>query len=94
MMLLSSLLGPAKPPVASQEDVESAGGLYVVITDDKENDRPPLDDALDYVQVNVGDRCLVCLSDFERAEKCRRLAKCEHLFHKECIDEVGKGSKL
>ena len=31
MVLLSSLLGPAKPPVASQEDVTSSGGLFRVV---------------------------------------------------------------
>ncbi|KAL8792289.1 MAG: hypothetical protein Q9195_005080 [Heterodermia aff. obscurata] len=30
MLLLSSLLGPAKPPVASQEDVASAPGVYLI----------------------------------------------------------------
>jgi hypothetical protein len=32
-------------------------------------------------------RCLVCLSDFERADVARKLATCHHLFHRECIDQ-------
>ncbi|KAI5295997.1 hypothetical protein KEM52_006123 [Ascosphaera acerosa] len=34
MITLSNLMGQAKPPVASESDVRSAGGLYVVVTSD------------------------------------------------------------
>ncbi|KAK6533853.1 hypothetical protein TWF281_005204 [Arthrobotrys megalospora] len=85
MMLLSSLIAPVKPPVASREDVESAGGLFTVrlegtlANQDGEN--------ATIIQLNAGERCLVCLSDFENEEICRQLAKCHHVFHKDCIDE-------
>ncbi|KAK7206791.1 hypothetical protein BZA70DRAFT_275087 [Myxozyma melibiosi] len=69
MMLLSSYIGPAKPPVASRESVEEAGGIVVA------------GEELD------GERCLVCLSDFVRGERCRKLNECGHLFHQSCIDE-------
>ena len=39
-----------------------------------------------------GDRCLVCLSDYEQGEECRTLSGCGHLFHKECIDQVRPSS--
>lgn len=35
MMMLGSLLGPAKPPVATEEDVQDAGGLYNVVAKTK-----------------------------------------------------------
>ena len=106
MMLLSTLLGPAKAPVATDDDVQSAGGVYelvvatpieqngtetsvaserlmAVVTAETKGDSDP-----DSVYLEVGHRCLVCLCDFEAKETARRLAKCGHLFHKECIDHV------
>ncbi|RPA87504.1 hypothetical protein BJ508DRAFT_60927 [Ascobolus immersus RN42] len=76
MMMLSSLIGPAKPPVASQEDVETAGGLFVIGDTNTGSTR-----------VLQGERCLVCLSDYEMGEQCRELTSCHHIFHRECIDE-------
>jgi hypothetical protein len=108
MMLLSTLLGPAKAPVATEDDVQSAGGLYeLVVAEPVEDDGTATTAAAtsdrimatvtaetkgendpDRVYLEVGHRCLVCLCDFEVKETARRLAKCGHLFHKECIDHV------
>lgn len=87
MMLLSSLLGPAKPPVATREDIETAGGLFTVIfgASDIEGDRNGTGDR-QFRKLIEGDRCLVCLSEYEAGEECRLLAQCQHVFHKECID--------
>ncbi len=87
MLLLSSLLGPAKPPVASQADVTSAGGLYrlaefggVLIAESLGNSES--------VPLHEGERCLICLADYEAVEEVRQLSKCKHMYHRECIDEV------
>ncbi|KAF8464045.1 hypothetical protein BDZ91DRAFT_660501 [Kalaharituber pfeilii] len=80
MMLLSSLLGPAKPPVATREEIDSAGGLFTV------TDVLPVGAGSQYRKLAEGDRCLVCLSEYEPGEECRSLAQCQHVFHKECID--------
>lgn len=106
MMLLSTLLGPAKAPVATDDDVKSAGGVYELVvatpTEEISTDTSATPDRLmavvtaetkgdsdpDSVYLEVGHRCLVCLCDFEVKETARRLAKCGHLFHKECIDHV------
>ena len=93
MMLLSALLGPAKPPVASEGDVAEAGGLFKV---EATRPEPTATETLEAVAVDgsariplsADQRCLVCLCDFEIQEEARRLAKCGHLFHRECIDEV------
>jgi hypothetical protein len=87
MMLLSALLGPAKPPVASEQDVADAPGIFriqssgttllAVATEGEES-----------ISLTSEQRCLVCLCDFEHDEEARRLVKCNHLFHKECIDQV------
>lgn len=77
MTLLSSLLGPAKPPVANREDVNSAGGTFTFSNTSAET----------YGIGNL-ERCLVCLSEYEDGEECRQLTKCKHIFHQQCIDEV------
>jgi hypothetical protein len=89
MMLLSSILGPAKPPVASEEDVASAPGLFRV----QRMDGILMAEAVDgdeRISLATDARCLVCLCDFEADEEARKLVKCEHLFHKICIDQVRK----
>ncbi|KAK8213591.1 hypothetical protein M8818_002894 [Zalaria obscura] len=92
MMLLSALLGPAKPPVASEQDVADAGGIYKI-----QSIRQEEGDSLlvavaahgdDRVELATEQRCLVCLCDFEQDDEARRLIKCGHLFHQECIDQV------
>jgi hypothetical protein len=87
MMLLSSILGPAKPPVASEEDVASAPGLFrirnvggVLMAEAVDGDET--------IDLANDARCLVCLCDFEADEEARKLVKCEHVFHKICIDQV------
>lgn len=87
MILLSSLLGPAKPPVASQTDINSAGGLFRLV----EYDGSLVAEAMEgagVIKLQDGERCLICLSDYEAAEEVRELGKCKHVFHKECIDQV------
>jgi RING finger family protein len=87
MILLSSLLGPAKPPVASQEDVTSAGGLFQLV----EYAGSLVAEALngsETVPIHESERCLICLSDYEAADEVRQLAKCKHIYHKDCIDQV------
>jgi hypothetical protein len=87
MVLLSSLLGPVKPPVATQEDLISAGGLYRVV---KRGDSMSADavDGARTIQISEGERCLICLSEYEVGEELRQLTKCEHLYHRDCIDQV------
>ena len=85
MLLLSSLLGPAKPPVASQEDVASALGVYRVQRQGDTMTAVALNDVA-RIQISPGERCLVCLCDYEPNEEIRQLNKCNHVFHRECID--------
>jgi len=87
--MLSSLLGPAKPPVASHEDVASTLGVFRIQL--RRLDGNLTATALNgpgELNVTPGERCLVCLSDYELAEEVRRLNKCSHVFHRECIDVV------
>ena len=94
MALLSTLLGPAKPPVATQEDVNTSGGLFVVsrdlerdvlIASPREGTR--LAD-IGTITLAADDRCLICLGEYEVAGMLRQLNSCRHMFHGECIDVV------
>ena len=87
MVLLSSLLGPAKPPVASREDVASATGVFHVIRDDEFLVAVSTEGDV-RMHVQSGERCLVCLCDYEVEEEVRILNKCSHMFHRDCIDVV------
>lgn len=71
MLLLSNLIGPAKPETASAADLDSAGSTYTV----SEN------------HAQLEERCQVCLSEYEIGDSCRTLSKCLHYYHQECIDE-------
>lgn len=87
MVLLSSLLGPAKPPVATQDELTSAGGLYRLVEYGGSLVAESLDNS-EPIAIPENDRCLICLSDYEAAEEVRQLNKCHHIYHRECIDEV------
>ena len=87
MLLLSSLLGPAKPPVASREDVDSALGVYRVQTSNQVFIATAIH-GMERLQIAPNERCLVCLEDYKVDEELRQLTKCSHLFHRECIDQV------
>lgn len=90
MQMLSTLLGPVKPPVATPEDVSAAGGVFQLVIQDSgfigERISEDVDDSP--LIINLGERCLICLADYEVSEEVRRLDRCKHVFHRECIDEV------
>ena len=86
MLLLSSLLGPAKPLVASSEDVASAGGLFQVC-EDAEYLTAKSTQGNGRLQIGPAERCLVCLEEYQPQEELRQLNKCSHVFHRVCIDE-------
>lgn len=89
MMLLSNLLGPVKPPVAHADDVASAGGVFTVLTEDEHNIATALNSG-ESIRLSLTEQCLVCLSPYYAGEEARRLGKCKHFFHRECIDQVGE----
>lgn len=93
MLLLSGLLGPARPPVASEADVAAAPGL-LKISKSSENFVAVESGGEHTIEIARGTRCLVCLCEFEIDEEVRQLVKCDHYFHKECIDKVGRTGTL
>jgi hypothetical protein len=86
MLLLSTLLGPAKPPVATDEDVAAAPGLFCIrqVAGNLVAQAVDGNETLDLISDT---HCLVCLSDFEVDEEARKLINCGHLFHRICIDQ-------
>lgn len=86
-MLLSTLLGPAKPPVASEEEVASAPGLFRIAELNGSLVAQAIEGS-EVISLMSDTRCLVCLCDFEATEEARKLINCGHLFHRECIDQV------
>jgi hypothetical protein len=93
MLLLSSLLGPAKPPVATEEDLASAPGLFRLKVGEYPGSiigEAVAAESEEVLLISAEERCLVCLQNFEVSEEVRRLVQCEHMFHKECIDQVSK----
>ena len=91
MQTLSTLLGPVKPPVASHDDIEAAGGLYQITVRGNALLAEPASAAANahVLTINAGDRCLICLSEYEDSDFVRQIDSCQHLYHRECIDEVG-----
>ncbi|KAG5366193.1 putative RING finger protein [Yarrowia sp. B02] len=68
LSLLERHLSPMKNHLATQEDVESAGGLSTV---------------KEFIE---GEKCPICMTEYEKGDVCRQLNKCHHEFHKDCVD--------
>lgn len=77
LMILESFMGQVKPPVATKEEVNNAGGLFKYGVPSEDGTLPPQPEG----------RCLICLSDYSEGEECRILSKCSHSFHSKCIDQ-------
>lgn len=87
MLLLSSLIGPAKPPVANEEDLASAGGLYTIITIGEKMAASAVEGE-EFIPIEATQTCGICLTGYQKDEVTRTLKSCNHLFHRPCIDEV------
>ena len=85
--MLSSFLGPAKPPIATAEDVAAAGGLFRLI-ESEDGLKARCLEGPGTLCVARSERCLICLEEYCNEEQTRQLAKCSHMFHQTCIDEV------
>ncbi|KAI9637709.1 uncharacterized protein MKK02DRAFT_7529, partial [Dioszegia hungarica] len=86
MALISELIGPAKAPTASKEDIERAG--LKIVDGAQMAELGEKGEVLD----NCTERCLICLGDYEEGEECRVLV-CRHGYHKACVDQwLEKGS--
>ncbi|KAI8988934.1 hypothetical protein BDB01DRAFT_575783 [Pilobolus umbonatus] len=71
LLLLSQMLGPVRPPTTTQAAVDEG----IPVTDWSDDTKNSLKD----------DQCLVCLDEFVTKQPVRIL-KCQHVFHRECVD--------
>ena len=79
MMLLSSLIGPARPATTTQSEIDA--NLPVVMYDER------IRGVREYDLLGNAEKCQVCLCDYITNEEVRVL-NCRHGFHRECIDKV------
>jgi hypothetical protein len=88
MMLLSSLMGPARPPVATVDDIARAQGVYRLAA--KADSTVLVAGSMEEAgfELDVAEQCRVCLYDYEAEQEVRQLHDCGHYFHLECIDQV------
>jgi len=94
MQMLSTLLGPVKPPVATRSDVEAAGGLFRVVLRGSTLVAEPIHDVQNVVPIDLGERCLICLCDYVQDEQVRQINTCRHVYHRQCIDEVSLAQEV
>lgn len=88
LMVLESFMGQVKPPVATAEEVQEAGGLLKVVSSSGELTYfEGTNKDGEVINETVEGRCQICLSDFELDQECRKLTQCTHTFHRECIDQ-------
>ena len=90
MINFTNALGPAKPPTASQEAVSSINGVYIIQANNEDGtiQVASLDGAASLRLVASG-ACPVCLHGYVVGEQVRKIMKCDHVFHRECVDTVG-----
>ena len=90
MINFTNALGPAKPPTASQEAVSSTTGVYIIQANNEDGtiQVSSLDGATSLRLVASG-ACPVCLHGYVIGEQVRKIVKCDHVFHRECVDTVG-----
>ncbi|KAI9704757.1 MAG: hypothetical protein M1836_006537 [Candelina mexicana] len=87
MLMLSSIIGTAKAPVASSQEIASALGLFRIRAADTALMADGVNESTQFA-IAPDERCSVCLVEYAAGEDIRRLKRCQHMYHRECIDEV------
>jgi len=80
LLELADLLGHAKPPTASREDIEKSG-LEIINPSQLKQYENELK-----ISSNCIERCLICLDDYQEEDNIR-VMKCRHAFHQNCVDK-------
>lgn len=80
---LGAFMGQVKPPVATAQEIEQSGGIFTYV----EEKVVSKDTGSNTDEKEIHERCLICLTDYENGDQCRKLQNCSHAFHKECIDQ-------
>jgi len=80
LLELVELLGNAKAPTASREDIERSGLEIIKKSQLGEYERQ------NKISSNCTERCLICLDDYEEEDEIR-VMNCRHAFHRGCVDK-------
>ena len=87
MLRLQELIGPVKPPTATEADLRAAGGLFIIKL--RKVDGVLLAEAVsgsDTIEVGPEATCTICQDKYAIQQELRKLGKCPHIFHRGCID--------
>lgn len=87
MLRLQELIGPVKPPTATEADIRAAGGLFVIKL--RKIDGVLLAESvsgLDMVELASEATCTICQEKYAVQQEVRRLGRCPHIFHRGCVD--------
>ncbi|EAU80868.2 hypothetical protein CC1G_03044 [Coprinopsis cinerea okayama7 len=80
LLELAEMLGHARAPTVTKEDIEKAG-LEIIkpwqLSQYEDEGR---------VAYNCIERCLICLDDYDHEDDIR-IMNCRHAFHKDCVDK-------
>lgn len=93
---LAELLGPAKPPTATESEIEKSGLeiFKAKLISEFEKAGRVSNNCVDRVwfsrfyvlqALTIFSQCLICLDDYEEEDDCRLLS-CKHAFHRTCVD--------
>lgn len=77
LLMLSTFMGPARPPTTTQDAINAQ--FQEIVYDEKFP-------GVSGISLLNGNRCQVCLSDYEHKDKLRILT-CQHAYHTACIDK-------
>ncbi|KAF8073474.1 hypothetical protein FPV67DRAFT_749065 [Lyophyllum atratum] len=80
LLELADLLGHAKPPTVTKEDIEKSGLETIKSTQLEQYERE------EKISSNCTERCLICLDDYQPEDDIR-VMKCRHAFHQNCVDK-------
>ncbi|KAH6911793.1 hypothetical protein BKA70DRAFT_1268516 [Coprinopsis sp. MPI-PUGE-AT-0042] len=80
LLELAEMLGHAKPPTVTKEDIDKSGLETIKpwqLSQYEDEGR---------VSYNCIERCLICLDDYDEEDHIR-IMSCRHAFHKDCVDK-------
>lgn len=93
MLRLQELIGPVKPPTATEADLRAAGGVFVIKV--RKTSGGLLAEATtgyDTLDIQPDATCIICQEGYDLKHEIRKL-KCPHVFHRACVDPWLLGSK-
>ena len=88
MVNFANMIGPAKPLTASEEAVASPVGVYLIFREKEKGIFTASAEGHTSTDIVVEGSCAVCLQKYFVGQNVRKLANCDHVFHRECVNKV------